>query len=92
VDKVPQILENNQLYVKRSKFSFWKQEVQYLSFIVSREGVKVETQKIQAITEWPIPKNIKSLGVFFGLIRYYHKTFKNYAHIAGPLTSLLNKN
>jgi hypothetical protein len=92
VDKVLQILENNQLYVKRSKCSFGKQEVEYLGHIVSREGVKVDPQKIQAITKWPIPKNIKSLRGFLGLTRYYQKFVKNYACIAGPLTSLLKKN
>jgi hypothetical protein len=42
VDKVLQILENNQLYVKRSNCSFGKQEVKYLGHISSSEGVKVD--------------------------------------------------
>jgi hypothetical protein len=92
VDKVLQILENNQLYVKMSKCAFGKQEVEYLGHIVSHEGVKVDPQKIQAITKWPIPKNIKGLRGFLGLTRYYRKFVKNYACIAGPLTSLLKKN
>jgi hypothetical protein len=76
VDKVLQILENNQLYVKRSKCSFGKQEVEYLGHIVSREGVKVDPQKIQAITKWPIPKNIKSLRGFLGLTGYYQNLLR----------------
>jgi hypothetical protein len=91
VDQVLQILENNQLCVKRSKFSFGKQEVEYLGHIVSREGVKVDPQKIQDITKCPTPKNIKSLRGFLGLTGYYQKFVKNYARIAGPLTSLLKK-
>jgi hypothetical protein len=71
VDQVLQILENNQLYVKRSKCSFGKQEVEYLDHIVSRKGFKVDPQKIQDISKWPTPKNIKSLRRFLGLIRYY---------------------
>jgi hypothetical protein len=50
VDKVLQNIEKNQLYVKRSKFSSRKQEVEYLGHIVSREGVKLDPQNIQAIT------------------------------------------
>jgi hypothetical protein len=92
VDKVLQILANNQLYVKRSKCSFGKQEVEYLGNIISREGVKLDSQKIQAITKWPITKNIKSLRGFLGLTRYYHKFVKNYESIAFPLTYLLKKN
>ena len=67
VDQVLQILENNQLYVKRSKYSFGKQEVEYLGHIVSREGANVDPQKIQAIKKWSTPKNIKSLRGFLGL-------------------------
>jgi hypothetical protein len=92
VDRVLQILENNQLYVKRSKCTFGKQEVEYLGHIVSCEGVKVDLQNIQAIKKWSIPKKIKSIRGFFGLKGYYHKSFKNYACIVGPLTSLLKKN
>jgi hypothetical protein len=91
VNRLLQILENNQLYVKVSKCSFGKQEVEYLGHIVSREGVKVDPQNIQAITNWLIPKNIKSLRGFLGLTRYFHKFVKNYARIAGLLTSLLKK-
>jgi hypothetical protein len=70
VDKVLQILENSQLHVKRSKCAFGKQEVEYLGHIVSREGVKVDPQNIQAITKWHIPKNTKSLRGFSGLTIY----------------------
>ena len=49
MDKVLQILENNKLYVKNPKYVFGKQEVEYLSHIVSNEGVKVDPWKIQAI-------------------------------------------
>jgi uncharacterized protein YehS (DUF1456 family) len=78
VDQVLQILENNQLYVKRSKCAFGKQEVEYLGRIVSRDGVKLDPQNIQAITKWPTPKKFKSLRVFLGLTRYYRKFVKNY--------------
>jgi hypothetical protein len=73
VDQVLQILENNKLYVKRYKNYFRKQEVEYLGHIVSREGVKVDLQKIQSIRKWLTPKNIKSLGGFLGLTIYYQQ-------------------
>ena len=91
VDQFLQIPENNQLYVKRSKCSFGKQEVEYLGHIVSREGVKMGPQNIQSITKFPTPKNIKSLRGFLGLIGYYHKFVKNYESISFPLTYLLKK-
>jgi len=91
VDQVLQILKNKKLYVKISKYYFGKQEVEYLGHIFSRERVKVDPQKIQDITKWPTPKSINILRGFLGLTRYYWKFVKNFACIAGPLTSILNK-
>eukprot|EP00253_Pinus_taeda_P029589 PITA_29589 len=42
VDRVLQLLEEKQLYAKRSKCFFGVQEVEYLCYIVSHEGDKVE--------------------------------------------------
>jgi hypothetical protein len=42
VDGVLQLLEEQQLYAKPSKCAFGVHEVEYLSHIVSHEGVKVE--------------------------------------------------
>ena len=59
--------------------------------IVLKEGVKLEPQKMQAITKWPIPKKIKVLRRFFRLTWYYWSFVKNYACISSPLTYLLKK-
>nr|GEY99751.1 hypothetical protein [Tanacetum cinerariifolium] len=42
--------------------------------------------------EWPIPKNIKQMRGFWGLIGYYKRFIKGYASISQPLTALLKKN
>eukprot|EP00253_Pinus_taeda_P020663 PITA_20663 len=91
VDKVLQLLEEKQLYAKRSKCFFGVQEVEYLGHIVSHEGVKVDPSKIKAIKEWKIPTSIKHLRGFLGLTGYYRKFVRNYGRIAAPLTTLLKK-
>eukprot|EP00253_Pinus_taeda_P024425 PITA_24425 len=55
VDEVLQLLEEKQLYAKRSKCFFAVQEIEHLGHIVSHEGVKVDPIKIKAIKEWKIP-------------------------------------
>eukprot|EP00253_Pinus_taeda_P022694 PITA_22694 len=91
VDRVLQLLEEKQLYAKRSKCFFGVQEVEYLGHIVSHEGVKVDPSKIKAIKEWKIPTSIKHLRGFLGLTGYYRKFVKKYGRIAAPLTTLLKK-
>ena len=74
-----------------SKCTFGK-EVDYLSHIISKEGVKVDPSKIKAITKWPQPDNISKLRGFLGLTGYYRIYMKNYAHKTPPLRNLLKKN
>jgi hypothetical protein len=47
-----QILEENQLYAKKSKCDFGHQEVEYVGHAISKEGVKTYPQMIQDITTW----------------------------------------
>eukprot|EP00253_Pinus_taeda_P017041 PITA_17041 len=91
VDRVLQLLEEKQLYAKRSKFFFGVQELEYLGHIVSHEGVKVDPSKIKAIKEWKIPTSIKHLRGFLRLTGYYCNFVKNYGRIAAPLTTLTKK-
>jgi hypothetical protein len=43
----------------------------------SREGVKVDPQRIQVITKWATPKKIKSFRGFLGPTEYYQKFGNN---------------
>jgi hypothetical protein len=91
VDKVLQLLKEQQLYAKLSKCFFGVKEVEYLGHIVSHEGVKVDPNKIKAMMDWPIPKTLKNLRGFLGLTGYYHKFVRNYGRIAAPLMTLTKK-
>jgi hypothetical protein len=91
VDKVLQLLKEQQLYAKPSKCFFGVKEVEYLGHIVSHEGVKVDPNKIKAMMDWPIPKTLKNLRGFLGLTGYYRKFVWNYGRITTPLTTLTKK-
>jgi hypothetical protein len=70
---VLQLLKEKQLYAKPSKCFFGVKEVEYLGHTVSHEGFKVDPNKIKAMMDWPIPKTLKNLRGFLGLIGYYRK-------------------
>jgi hypothetical protein len=91
VDKVLQLLKEQQLYAKPSKCFFGVKEVEYLGLFVSHEGVKVDPNRIKAMMDWPIPKTLKNLRGFLGLTGYYRKFVQNYGRIAAPLIALTKK-
>lgn len=80
------------LKLSPSKCHLFREEVKYLGFIISRDGLKTDPEKVSAVTNWPTPKNKKELQSFLGLCAYYRRFVKNFSVIAGPLNALTRKN
>jgi hypothetical protein len=51
----------------------------------------MESSKIKAVTDWPIPKDIHDVRAFLGLAGYYRKFVNNFSKISSPLSELLKK-
>lgn len=75
--------------IQPDKSEFLKNEVEFLGFIVSNNGLKPNTKKVEAIQNYPQPTNLKELRMFLGLSGYYRRFIKDYAKLAKPLTILL---
>ena len=57
--------------VQLDKSEVFKTEVEFLGFVVSREGIRANKTKIQAISNLPPPKTLKDLRSFLGMSGYY---------------------
>jgi hypothetical protein len=68
---VLQLLREHQLYAKLSKCSFFQKQIHYLGHIISRDGIEMDPEKIEAIREWSAPKNVTDFKSFMGLASYY---------------------
>ena len=60
------------LKVNAKKSFFAKEELKYLGYWITREGIQPVTSKINAISNIAAPKNKKELRRFVGLVNYYH--------------------
>lgn len=87
-----QRLREANLSLQPDKCEFFKKELIYLGHIISDEGVKPNPGKVQAIKQYPAPKNHKELKQFLGLVGYYRRFIKDFSSITQPFTSLLKKN
>jgi len=60
-ERLREILERLRQFnfkLEPEKCEFWKTELNYLGHIVTSERVKPDTNKVQAINDFPIPSNM----------------------------------
>ena len=62
--EVLSLLQRHQFFVKLSKCSFCSTTVEYLGHLITEGLLKADPTKIEAMTAWPQPKNVKQLRVF----------------------------
>ena len=91
VRQVLQLLRENKLSAKASKTELFKEEITFLGHVVSSSGLRPDTAKLKAISDWPTPKCVKDVRSFLGLGNFYRRFCKNFAKVASPLTDLLKK-
>ena len=89
LDEVLGRLSNVGLKLKPSKCELFRSRVQFLGFIVSKEGVCPDPVKIEAIKQWPTPSCLTDVRSFLGLCSYYRRFIQNFSKRAGALNSLL---
>lgn len=81
----------NKLELRMDKCKFLFTEVQYLGYKISERGISPTAQGIEAVTNFPIPKNVKDVQSFLGLSSYFRKFVEGFSTVAKPLYDLLKK-
>lgn len=77
------------LTINLSKCLFGLEEIPFLGFLVSKQGIKPLTNKVQAIIDYKKPQTIQDLRRFLGIINFYRRSLKNAAAHQAILTDYL---
>jgi len=74
-------LQQHQFQMNKKKCDSSIRDIHYLAHVISETRVRMDLRKIEAITQWPIPKNIKALRGFLDLTGYYRRFLCYYGSI-----------
>jgi len=59
--------------------------------VVGRDGVATDPEKVQAVKEWAVPRDLPELRAFLGLVGYYRQYIPSFAGVPQPLNRLTAK-
>ena len=89
--KVLERARSRNLKLNKNKCHINKHEISYVGHILSKDGLKPDTKKTEAITAMPAPENREQLQRFLGMLTYLAKFIPNLSQVASPLRTLLEK-
>ncbi len=79
------------LKVNARNLTFFTLEIGYLVYILTRNGIKPQSNMVQAILALQPPKGVKQLRHFLGMVQYYHGLWAKESNMLASLTSLVGE-
>jgi hypothetical protein len=79
------------LKVNAAKSLFCSHEIEYLGYILTREGIKPQPKKVQAILALNLPNKVKEFRHFLGMIQYHRDMWARRSEMLAPLTDLVGE-
>jgi hypothetical protein len=91
LEEVLRQLCNAGLKVNAVKSTFCALEIEYLGYVLTREGIKPHCNKVQAILAIKPPTGVRKLRHFLGMVQYYRDLWARWSKMLAPLTSLVGE-
>ena len=92
VKRILEKLRQHQLSLKAEKCYFDKEEIDFLGLTITEKGIRMDPNKVKAVTTWLTPMTKRELQQFLGFVNFYRRFIKGFTKIAKPLMKLTGKN
>ena len=86
--EVFEILRTQKFFCRLHKCHFNDTEMKYLGHLISSDGVRPDTDKVEKVKEWPRPTTVQEVRAFLGLANYFREFMQGYSQMVLPLTDL----
>ena len=91
VEKVLQKMREHRLYGKPSKCLMFVEELDFVGYWISKDGIRPHRSKVQAVRDWVTPATVTEVRSFIGMVSYYRKFIRRFSDVAAPLHHLTKK-
>ena len=71
---------------------FASDEVKYLGFVITKDGVKPDPDKVRAISEMKFPRTPKAMIRFLCTVNFYREFIRNFSEISSVLYKMSQSN
>ncbi len=88
LEEVLRGLRDAGLKVNAAKLTFCALEIEYLGYVLIRDAIKPQSNKMQAILTIKPPTGVKQPRHFLDMVQYYHDLWARQSNMLAPLTSL----
>lgn len=85
-------IQSEGITLNREKCIFGVQSLKFLGHLISNSGISVDPDRIQALVNFPEPRDKTELLRFLGMVNFSSRFLKNRSHILEPMTAILKKN
>jgi len=92
LDDILNKLDTNGFSISRSKIELGKEQVNWLGYTISKDGVQPDRTKVKQLMGMRVPRSIKELRSALGMWTYFASFIPSYSIIAAPLYNQLKKN
>jgi hypothetical protein len=67
------------------------EEISFLGHLISPGGVRIDPERTRVIREFPVPRDVKAISRFVGMVNYHHKFVPQLTDVAAPMNALHKK-
>ncbi len=79
------------LKVNAENLTFYALYIEYLGYVLIRDSIKPQSNKVQAILAIKLPTGVRQLQHFLGMVQYYRDLRARQIKLLAPLTSLVGE-
>jgi hypothetical protein len=87
VTEVLKCLAANGLPISQDKCFWSTNRVNFLGYVISKDGIEMTQDKVQCIWDWECPRSLRDIQSFIGFANFYQHFIEGFSKIPKPLSA-----